>query len=221
MNCERRSEYGEKIRVLEIECDKPYKWESGNATHMRVCMEPCYENRAEMLERGFFFADRTLAVSINLASSSVDYNAFVRTEPLLTSQHKDEVLAIARESFFNDRRFHLAPKPDMALAEAVLARWVEALDKIYLCRIKEKTIGFLALTGSGNERFVHLAAVLERYRMSGAALSLYAAAARDCKKSGVRFLNGRVSTENMAVMNLYSFLGGKFSKPMDVYLKEL
>lgn len=79
----------------------------------------------------------------------------------------------------------------------------------------------MVLTGEGDRRFVHLAAVLERYRASGAALSLYAAAARDCKSQGVRFLEGRISTANPAVMNLYAFLGAKFSQPVDVYLKEV
>ena len=68
---------------------------------------------------------------------------------------------------------------------------------------------------------MHLAAVLERYRASGAAMSLYAAAARDCRSRGIRFLDGRVSTANPSVINLYAYLGAKFSDPMDVYLKEV
>ena len=220
MSREERRQYG-NIRLLDIECESPYGWETGDATHVRVSMPPNYESQAEMARRGFFLADRTLGVSVNLARSTVDFAALVRREPEITGEKRGEVLEIARQSFPTDRRFHVAPAPDQTLADKVLEGWVEALPPYYLYEHKGQVVGFLALTGEGDRRFVHLAAVLERYRASGAALSLYAAAARDCKAQGVRSLDGRVSTANPAVMNLYAFLGGKFEAPMDIYLKEV
>lgn len=220
MNREERRQYG-NIRLLDIECEHPYDWDTGDATHVRVSMPPRYENQAEMARWGFFLSDRTLGISLNLARSTMDFAALVRREPEITGEKRAEVLEIARQSFPTDRRFHVAPAPSQEIADKVLAGWVEELSAYYLYEYKDKPIGFLALSGEGDRRFVHLAAVLERYRASGAALSLYAAAARDCKAQGVRFLEGRISALNTAVMNLYAFLGGKFEAPMDIYLKEV
>jgi len=174
-----------------------------------------------MASRGFIWADRLLDVSINLTRSNLDFASMVRLQPTLTSERRDEVCAIAQQSFPTDRRFHLTAAPNQAVADAVIAGWVEELYEYYLCEHKGNAIGFLALTGDEKQKMIHLAAVLQRYRASGAALSLYAAAARDCKLAGVRTLKGRISSVNTAVMNLYAFLGANFSNPIDVYLKEV
>ena len=220
MSVIRKREYG-SVRLLDVECDAPEEWTIGDATHLRVCMPTSYENISEMVSRGFFLADRLLDVSIALSRSKLDYSKLVRLEPRITSQCRDQILEIAQRSFPSDRRFHLSLRPDEIIAQQVLAGWINELPEYYLCEHKGEPIGFLALTGEGNRRFIHLAAVLERYRASGAALSLYAAAARDCKNQGIQFLDGRVSSANPAVLNLYAFLGANFSHPQDVYLKEL
>lgn len=220
MNREERVQY-QDIRLLSIECDQPYDWDERDATHLRVCMPVSYENSREMLCRGFYLADRTLDVSINLTRSKLDFASMVRIEPIITLQRRSEVREIAQQSFPTDRRFHLSYAPDRAVSDKVLAGWVEGLSEYYLCEHKGTAIGFLALTGDERQKFVHLAAVLERYRTSGAALSLYAAAARDCKEAGVHFLNGRISSTNTAVINLYSCLGASFFNPCEIYLKEV
>lgn len=220
MNRETMRQYG-RIKLLDIECDRPYDWDEADATHIRVSVPPAYQTETQMLRRGFFPADRTLGVSVNLARSGVDYGSLVRMEPVRTSDRRGDVLAIARQSFPTDRRFNLTREPDPAVAGTVLSVWVEELEEYYLCEHKGQAIGFLALTGEGERRFVHLAAVAERYRTSPAGLSLYAAAARDCRQAGVQWLQGRVSSANTAVMNLYARLGAVFSEPLDVYLREV
>lgn len=221
MKKEKRASYSDKIRLLDIECERPYDWNTSDATHIRVCMPVHYENHLEMLCRGFSFVDRTVDVSINLLQSKVDYSALARLEPVVTTQHREEVRAIAQQSFPRDRRFHLRPSLDQELADTVISGWVDELTSWYWMEHRGEAIGFLALKGDEMRKFIHLAAVREKYRASGAAMSLYAAAARDCKSAGAQFMNGRISTENTAVMNLYAFLGGSFSKPMNVYLKEV
>lgn len=220
MNREESVKY-QNIRLLNIECDQPYDWGAEDVTHIRVRMPVDAAHRSEMLCRGFTYVDRMLDVSVNLTRSKLDFAALVRMQPVLTSQRRDEIYEIARQSFPTDSRFHLNCTPNQEVADVVLRSWVNALSEYYLCEHRGEAVGFLALTGEGDRRFVHLAAVLERYRTTGAALSLYAAAARDCKAAGIRVLNGRISTSNPAVMNLYAFLGGNFSNPTDVYHKEM
>lgn len=217
---EERKQYG-PIRLLNIECEQPYDWEICDATHLRVCLPAGYQNEREMLDQGFFFADRVINASINLMRSNIDYKSMVRIQPQISLDKREEVLTIAQQSFPTDRRFHLSYEPDRSISDLVLTQWVGELSEYYLCEYKGAVIGFLALTGDEQQRFVHLAAVQERYRTSGAGLSLYAAAAQDCKKMGIRFLNGCISTTNTAVMNLYAHLGASFSNPRDIYLKEV
>lgn len=219
MRRETIKQYG-TIRLLNIECSELYDWEERDATHIRVSVPPTYKNTVEMQERGFFLADRSLDVSINLAHTNVDYGKLVRIRPTVASDRKDEIMAIARQSFPTDRRFHVSVEPNPAIAAAVLAGWMKELDQVYFSEIKGMAVGFLALTGSDDCRFVHLAAVLHRYRVTGAGISLYATAAQDCKEAGVKFLNGRISSSNTAVMNLYAILGASFSNPLDIFLKE-
>lgn len=221
MKREKRISYSDKLHLLDIECERPYDWDTSDVTHVRICMPVHHESHLEMLHQGFSFVDRTLDVSINLLRSKMDYSSLVRMEPFITAQNREKVRAIAQQSFSTDRRFHLRPSPDQELADTVISGWVDELTNWYLIEHKGETAGFLAMIGDERQKFVHLAAVLERYRASGVAMSLYAAAARDCKSAGVQFMNGRISTENTAVMNLYAFLGGSFSKPMNVYLKEV
>lgn len=221
MEREVRRKFG-KISLLDVECLEPRSWDTEGISHVRVSIPPTYENEKRMFERGYFLADRTLGVSINLTRGDMDFDKFIRLPVTVASDRNDEIMEIARQSFPDDRRFNISLKPDPAIAEAVLIGWVKELKESYFCEVNGKAVGFLALIGDGEmSRFVYLAAVLKKYRVTGAGFSLYAAAARDCKARGMKFLNGRVSSTNTAVMNLYSHLGASFSDPLDVYLKEI
>lgn len=217
----RYQRYG-PIQLLDIRAQKPESWEPGNATHMRVVLPAVSDYAVTMQRRGFVLADRTLGVSVNLLRSKLDFERLIRLEVAEEPVHPETLLAIASVSFPDDRRFHITPDPDRQIAELILADWVRQLETVLVCRYKGQPIGFLALRENApDSRFVHLAAVLEQYRTTGAALSLYAKAAALCKTQGVKRLEGRISTKNAAVMNLYAFLGAVFGEPEDVYLKEV
>ena len=67
----------------------------------------------------------------------------------------------------------------------------------------------------------HLVAVEEKYRLTGAALGLYAKGIEVARERGYQKLVGRISSQNVAVMNVYAMFGAQFSEPQDVFLKEL
>ena len=66
----------------------------------------------------------------------------------------------------------------------------------------------------------HLVAVEEKYRLSGAAMGLYAKGVEVARERGYKKLIGRISSQNVAVMNIYAMLGAQFSEPQDIFLKE-
>ena len=187
----------------------------------KICKMPANaDNEINMQKDGYFFADRTLHASINLSRFTIDTKKLIRLNIVSTKEHKEEIFEVARKSFPYDRRFHLAPETDNKAAEIEIKKWVENLDDVLVCFYKDSVIGFLALKETDSETlFVHLAAVDEKYRLTGAAMSLYAMAVEIAKEKGYKKLDGRISSQNTAVMNLYAYLGASFSDPEDIFIK--
>lgn len=212
----------ENIRLADIAAVKPESWDLSGATHARVTMPSCADTETEMQRLGYFFADRTLKVSIGLSKIASDLKRFIRLPIIETTDYKDDIFEIAHESFTRDRRFHIVPKCDQAVSAWVLREWVAAIDKAWVCLYHDKPIGFLVLKETSSDTlFVHLAAVKESYRMTGAAMALYAKAIEVARERGHKKLEGRISSLNTAVMNIYATFGAVFSDPQDIFLKEL
>ncbi|MBR1777614.1 MAG: GNAT family N-acetyltransferase [Alphaproteobacteria bacterium] len=179
-------------------------------------------NEIRMQRDGFFFADRTMKTTISLSKISVDLDRFIRLPIIETADYKADILRIAVASFAYDRRFHVLPDCSADVSSVVLKQWVEELDTVFVALFKEQPIGFLALKETEPDTlFVHLAAVEEKYRMTGAAMALYANACKVAKERGYKKLEGRVSTQNAAVMNVYATFGATFSDPQDIFIKEV
>ena len=209
------------IRVLDIESEAPYDWSNKDADFLRISLPSSHANMQEMLSRGFTFGDRMLRVKIMLNRVKIDFSSLVRTQPELTRERKEDILAIACESFPTDRRFHLAPDYDAALAQKVLECWIRELDQCFVCDVKGEAAGFLALKEIDDFTVsIHLAAVRERWRAAGVAMSLYAAAIQWAKMQGYTTVEGYISAANTSVLNLYAFMGGGFYCSSDVFLKE-
>lgn len=217
-----RTQYGALV-LADITAKEVDDWDTSSATNVRVSLPSDIETMLLMQEKGFQFVDRMLQVTIPLAKECMDYKKLIRLHPMCVSDRKEEITRIAQCSFTRDRRFHVAVAYNQEIANRIIADWVEKLEAVYVCSYKERLIGFLALKGAenGESACIHLAAVDERYRMTGAALSLYAYAILEGKRLGYRRIEGTISCSNIAVLNLYSFLGGTFSNPTDIYLKEV
>lgn len=209
------------FRLYSVRADSPAEVPAVSGEGVfRAEIPSAPENASEMFRKGYIFADRTLGVEVNLNQSRVDYAKLVRFEIRRTDTISEEIADIALSSFPSDRRFHVTAKPDMRIAAPIIRKWLDDLSEVYVCIHKEHTAGFLGLVPCGeNACFVHLAAVGEKYRAAGAAVSLYAGAFTAAKERGFQRVCGRVSTSNTAVMNLYSRLGGVFMNPVDVFVR--
>ncbi len=213
-------DYGD-CRLADICATEVEDWDLGEATHVRVSLPATARNLAEMQARGYLLADRTLGASVPLKRARLDFAALRRLPAQRSDGHAREILQIARASFPEDRRFHLAPLCDDArFFEQVLQDFLGRLRQPLVCKVGEEVAGFLALTGLEEKKpFVHLAATADRFRRAGAALSLYAAAARLGQQADCASLAGRISTANVAALNLWASLGATFSEPIDVFLR--
>lgn len=214
-------EYG-PVRLLDIEADAPADWDFSGATHVRVILDARSSFELDMQRRGFFLADRTLKVAIGLSRLPASLDKMIRLPVVETKEYRQDIFRIARASFTDDRRFHIVPECNMEIAGIVMREWVDGLDNVLVCLFRETAVGFLALKQSAPDAlFVHFAAVEERYRMTGAAMTLYAEACRLAASRGYRRLEGRVSSKNSAVLNVYAAFGASFSEPQDIFLKEV
>ena len=182
----------------------------------REVLPSCADTEFDMVRNGWYLADRTLKASIQLAKVTVDLKWLQRIPITETLDYKADIFRIAHESFTRDRRFHVAPKCDQAVSAVVLGRWVDELGPSLVCLYHDKPIGFLNLRGNS----VHLAAVEAKHRMTGAAMGLYARAIELARERGFKTLDGRISTLNTPVMNLYASFGVVFSDPEDVFLRK-
>lgn len=194
---------------------------NANVTVCRIVEAADSANEILRQRNGFFFADRTVKTTIGLSKIAVDLDRFIRLPIIETAEYKDDILRIAVASFAYDRRFHVLPDCSTDVSGVVLKKWVEELDTFFVALFKERPVGFLALKETAPDTvFVHLAAVEEKYRMTGAAMALYADACKIAKERGYKKLEGRVSTQNAAVMNVYAAFGATFSDPQDIFIKE-
>lgn len=208
--------------VKDIKAQTIKDWDTSDAKYIRVELPACIENEYEMRKQGYFFADRTIQATISTKKCGSELEKFIRIPILESSDYKTELLTIATQSFTYDRRFHLEEKSSPEIAESILKKWISELDSSLVCIFKEQPIGFLNLQEVEEGTLsVHLAAVLEQYRITGAAMGLYAKACLLAKERGAKKLIGRISSQNMAVMNIYASFGASFSSPIDVFIKEI
>lgn len=211
-----------KLIFKQFSTDKIDKYDLQGVTHLKIEIPAEAYKEVEMYRKGYFLADRTIGVTVSLNKLDIALDKLIRLPIIESSEFKNEILKIAQESFPYDRRFHLTPECNNEIACAELHNWVSDLGSVLICIFKENPIGFLALKEIDEDiLFVHLAAVEAKYRLAGAAMSLYARAIQLAKERGYKKLNGRISTMNVDVMNLYSYFGAKFENPIDIFLKEV
>lgn len=213
--------YG-NISLMNIIAQFPENWNFENSDYVRVEMPTKADFEIQMQDKGFYWVDRTLKVSIGLAKLPENLEKYLRLPIEETTDYKNDILKIAVASFTYDRRFHIFPKCNKEISTQVLQSWINELDKVLICLYKDQAIGFLALSETSEDTlFVHLAAVDEKYRLMGAGMALYAKACLLARERGYKKLEGRISSQNTAVMNVYARLGANFSEPKDIYLKEV
>ena len=184
----------------------------------RFFIDSARNDLAEFLrQKNFVFIDRTIQATIPLKSSS-DFKKFCRL-PLETSELNERISEIAKKSFTQDVRFFDSVPP--TFDEKILENYLSEMKSCYICRVKNEIAGFIEVVDSDekSECIIRLAAVDEKFRLSGAALSLYAGAADLWKEKNFRKITGRISTKNFPVVNLYATLGANFSRPYDIYFR--
>ena len=189
---------------------------------VKVSLPSSNENEILMHNNGFNLVERTIQTSIQISKVDLNLDKLIRLNVEETTEYKDRIKEIALKSFPNDRRFHLRINfDDEDLFRSIIKEWIDDLESVLVAKFKDTVVGFLALKETAEDTlFIHLAAVDEKYRLTGAAMSLYSKAVLVARDNGYKTLEGRISTRNSAVMNLYSYFGAHFENPLDIFLRE-
>ncbi len=190
--------------------------------YVRLSIPSEHDKQQEILQAGYVLADRTIEVKVPLGKSKVDFAKLRRMPVAVETSPKEQVYELALKNFGSDYRFQVCVSEGRELYRGILRQWIEEQSDVYLCRYKDKLAGFAEvrlLEEHGDAPFIYLAAVDEMYRSSGMAMSLYAAVFQDAKEKGYKHAYGRISSKNMAVMNLYASFGAMFANPYDIYIK--
>ena len=139
-------------------------------------------------------------------------------------EHLDEpsarIYEIAEASFKLDVRFFDALPPSETEMRRLIREYVDGMHGVYVCRYKDEVIGYCEVVDAADgEAFVRFAAVDEKFRRTGAAMSMYAGVFKTYRELGYKKILGKISSRNMSALNVWRELGAIFSNPEDVYLR--
>ncbi len=211
------------IKIANLESDSLDNCEIDNIQYLRLCLENHgLDQVKECAQKQLYLYDRMLDVAVPLKNRQNDFSKKIRLKAeQFHSSDKQELLEIAYRSFSNDSRFCVPSSESELLYKNTIQYYMDQAEATYVCRYKGLIIAFANVTfiKDGTVPFFHLVAVDEKYRMMGAALSLYANVCQIYAEQGYASIEGRISTKNTAVMNLYGSLGGVFKNPQDIYVK--
>ena len=133
------------ILIWDTVADKPENVRFEGVDYARIEMPVQAGFEIQMQDAGFYLADRTLKVSINLAKLPTGLEKFIRLPIEETNKYKKEIFELAVNSFLYDRRFHILPECSQEISAKVLKTWIDEQDNALVCLYKDKPIGFLEL----------------------------------------------------------------------------
>ncbi len=174
-------------------------------------------------KREFVFHNRTVLGTVSLKALSGPLFERARSQVEVDTRVDQAVYGLAYTAFPKDRRFHLKADFDQDFANAVLKSYIDHYSQqdvlVFRSMYKDELAGFTIVQlkeGGACENV--LGAVSPLYQGRGIAIGLYTGMLKHLQNLGMKELSGRISTTNMASINLHIALGAKYSHPEDDYI---
>jgi GNAT superfamily N-acetyltransferase len=179
--------------------------------HFTVRIDPLQSK--ELLHKyNYYYCDTLVEPYCKLENFKGYFDESVRVSYTVT---RDNILGISHGAFEHGR-FHRDFNIKRELADLRYDNWVKQLyesGNIFGLLYQNDLAAFFGI----NANKVVLHAVQENYRGKGLAKYLWTAGLMELFNSGETEVTSSVSTSNTAVVNLYSSLGFRFRKPVDIY----
>lgn len=216
-------EYFKTISVLNIYDSEIRDWKlEEKVSFIKVMLPAMRKTEINMKKLGYVKIDRRFDCYINTSIEIENFNHRFLTKMDIMGLYNEKILQIAEVNFYNDARFNfLMEYSDESYHIALKNCICESKHKL-VCIYKGELAGFILLHPNKESVMeVKLAAVAQKYRVLGIGTELYMKALDFCKENGFQFLYGSIETINLAAINLYSYLRGKFVTVEDTYLKKV
>lgn len=211
-----------QLHYASIELEADERIPDREEKHVRLSVPESFPRNRDLTEAGYVMVDRTIEAKVPVAVSRIDFQKYCRLPVVRSTEGRERIRAIAQGGFQQDHRFLVANEDGGVLAKKLIDAWVDETGETFQCFQKDIVVGFASVVCSeehGGTPFIRLAAVDQHRRTPWTASSLYAAVFAYYQGEGKKYVCGRISTRNMAVMNLYASFGALFSEPLDIYIK--
>ncbi len=179
--------------------------------HYTVKIDPLADKKP-LHELGYYYCDTLIepwCTAGSLAEFAHEDAAYSADVPV------DAITDICRRAFLFGR-FHRDFNIDPDRADLRYENWLRQLHRegrVFGLLFRNDLAGFVA--HSGDSLVLHAMDV--RFRGKGLAKFFWSAICKDLFAQGHREIRSSISFVNTAVINLYSTLGFRFRKPVDVY----
>lgn len=187
-----------------------------------------YAKNIWLYQAGFYFIEQTVTITVDATKwNPLAFNVSKNDAYRLAPAHKSDLMAIqkiAGETFVADR-FHMDFKISNTKASRRYEKWIEnsfsSSDSVYKYIDKANTIiGFFIINQQKQYTELRLAGLDPKYQGQGLGKALYYSMFRLLKKRKQKTLKAIVSLNNIAVLNVYLYLGcAKFSDSFVVFHK--
>ena len=209
----------ENVHFEDIVLEKGDSEYYGKAKHVRISVPPALCDRALFDKNGLIMIDRSVMAQIPLVNP-VKFQMWNELEIRRTNEYNLQLEQMAFDNFCDDSRFSLPADKEQKLYGAILQEYLTKLDQPFVCVYKDCPVGFIQTIIENNNPYIYLGVADYKYRLMGCGPSLYQYVVNYFQKENYRFVGGRISAKNVAVMNIYASLGAVFSAPLDVYAKK-
>lgn len=184
------------------------------------------ERASILLSEGYRFLDRVLEIEISPAENEDSEDLSSQgIEFVVEDTISDDIFELACEAYDSDRRFHLEPVFDREKASIVLKQYIEGYKrpgvKVFKAYHGSELLGFAVADETADPRGKYFENVLGATK-PGIKGKLIAAPLykRMLSHEAGRFKKyyGKVSSSNMASINLHFMLGGRIRSIYDEFI---
>lgn len=165
---------------------------------------------------GYHYAESILSLTIPLKEDAL-LKRYIRFPVRLASAEDLDAVQTIACSTFTENRLMRDPNFSPETVIKYYRNWIDDIqrkseDSLYVLEIQNDIKGFYALRKLTDDRVnLLLAGVKDSEKNSLFGLSLYCSIHQEAVRFGFRTAEGEILASNIAVMNIFTFLGAKFN----------
>lgn len=203
--------FGIPCYAISNPCTETLQLASTQQGHYSVKIDPLAD-KSQLHHYGFYYVDTLIQPYCQRDNFISHPHREVTLHPNVTL---DEILSMCDDNFVHGR-FHRDFQISNALADQRYKQWLSQLHEkgqVIGIQYRQRTAAFIGHQ-QGN---LLLHAVDKAFQGQGLAKHLWSTAIEQLFSQGITTIESSISATNLAALNLYTSLGFRFRKPLDIY----